>query len=681
MDIAIKLAYTNVSKMCETWATEEDRIDFSEETDRADRCTICFAAFELKRFLNLCLEDARIIYTSLDTETEADCTIRLLLRPFHENTESYRLAPTVNGVDIVGCGRIGVLYGAYEFLKLQGYRWFAPGKFDEIIPEKQSNLKFPVMEETFTPSMDLGRGFDLEGFVPDGDALWLWMARNRMDFGIPQPSRIRFQQKLGIRLKCGGHVFEEFLHPFRILEDGQTVWEGHRGFYGKSSGKALTPETVFHTQFCMTNPELIAYLGHEIVKKLRGPWRFAERIDLWTFDTYGDVCECENCRSEGNGADLTLYFLSKIREIIDADGAGQRVQIVMCAYDGTCTMEPPTRPVPENLIRAGDLVTYYPIMRCYRHNLDDTTCAENRRYFSLLQGWLSLPQSMPVVMGEYYNVTRFDDLPILFTKRICHEIPMCRELGVRAITYMHLPAVNTALRAVNNLLYSQLSWQSGADAEAILTDYYKKKFGRFAGTMRDVYEKMETAWTDCANLRSWSMKSVLSQLHCWDGKKPAAPLDLDGHYRNTGDLISYCRKSVKLQQQAADSILAIRRKLMAEGDTTRLPVGNDVNHGNIAAMNAYRTDYFRLDEDYRLIRFGALVMELTLRVIEYYDALYNNKSGDNIWTEILKGYEQLTERYSSVGTHSFYDAPCCPDLLSRSQLRIVIERCAACRNE
>ena len=168
----------------------------------------------------------------------------------------------------------------------------------------------------------------------------------------------------------------------------------------------MTPETVFHTQFCMTNRTLITYLGNEIVKKLKGPWRYTERIDLWTFDTYGSVCECETCRNGGNGADLTLQFLSRMREMMDDAGVGRKVRIVMCAYDGTRTMEPPTRPVPENLIRAGDLVTFYPIMRCYRHDLDDETCAENRRYFALLKGWLSLPQGMPVVMGEYYNVTR-----------------------------------------------------------------------------------------------------------------------------------------------------------------------------------------------------------------------------------------------------------------------------------
>ena len=226
MDIAIKLAYADVGRMCETWAIEEDQIDFIEEVDRADRCTICFAAFELKRYLNMCVVDANIMYSPLDTEVESDCEIRLLLRPFHESAESYRFVPTAKGVDIVGCGRVGVLYGAYEFLKLQGYCWFAPGKYDEIIPGRRNDMELPADEETFIPSMDLGRGFDLEGFVPDGDALWLWMARNRLNFGIPQPSRIAFQQKLGIRFKCGGHIFEELLHPDKMLEDGQPFGRG-----------------------------------------------------------------------------------------------------------------------------------------------------------------------------------------------------------------------------------------------------------------------------------------------------------------------------------------------------------------------------------------------------------------------------------------------------------------------
>ncbi|MFD2117154.1 hypothetical protein ACFSTH_14115 [Paenibacillus yanchengensis] len=40
-----------------------------------------------------------------------------------------------NTVTITGEEQTGTLYGAYELLRMQGWRWFTPGVAGEIIPQ------------------------------------------------------------------------------------------------------------------------------------------------------------------------------------------------------------------------------------------------------------------------------------------------------------------------------------------------------------------------------------------------------------------------------------------------------------------------------------------------------------------------------------------------------------------
>ena len=46
MKINVVLPYTESGKYYERWAVEEDSIDFGSEKEKADRCTVSFAALE-----------------------------------------------------------------------------------------------------------------------------------------------------------------------------------------------------------------------------------------------------------------------------------------------------------------------------------------------------------------------------------------------------------------------------------------------------------------------------------------------------------------------------------------------------------------------------------------------------------------------------------------------------------
>lgn len=78
---------------------------------------------------------------------------------------------------------------------------------------------------------------------------------------------------------------------------------------------------------------------------------------------------------------------------------------------------------------------------------------------------------VPIMVLEYFNVSKFEDLPLLFTERLKEDIPYYSENGVLGFTYMHLPMVNWALRTLTQVLYAELIWNPDADVHCILEEY------------------------------------------------------------------------------------------------------------------------------------------------------------------------------------------------------------------
>ena len=126
MRINIILHFTGAEKNTEIWAKEENSIDFRNEPERAARCTVAFAAVELRNYIARTLNEVNTIFTPENTE-DSFC-INLVIKSFTSQSQGFSIYPTYDGVKIEGEGRIGLLYGAYEFLRMQGWRWMSQGK-------------------------------------------------------------------------------------------------------------------------------------------------------------------------------------------------------------------------------------------------------------------------------------------------------------------------------------------------------------------------------------------------------------------------------------------------------------------------------------------------------------------------------------------------------------------------
>jgi hypothetical protein len=680
MQISIVLPYPEAERLAMLWAGEEADIDFRRDPDRAARCTLAFAATELQHFLGRTLPAAGLRVGS--SSAAGDVTVELRVDDPASKDDRFSLEPIPGGVRLTGRGRTGALYAAYELLRLQGWRWYAPGKLGEVAPAAREDLVLPLARVEAAPSMSFGRGFDFEGVSKESAELWLWMARNRLNLATHRPATGALGHKLGMSMKVGGHIFEEILSPNRYLPSGRTLWEEHQAWYGLPPDGIRRRDRALATQFCVAQPDLIDFLGAEVLRRIMGDWYQADRIDIWGFDTWGNTCACPECARLGNSSDQTLFFLSGLRRCLDCARATGRldheVRLVVCAYEGTATLSGPQRPIPANLVAAGDGVTYYPINRCYAHDIADSACAENARYHAALASWLTAPAALPITIGEYYNVSKFEDLPLLFTRRLRADLPAYHALGARGLTYMHVPLVNWGMRTLTQSLYAQLAWDTGTDVDAFLEGYFRDWYGPYAADLRTVYALLEEAWLPSADWRAWAARSVLSQLLRWDGARPTQPLPMDNHFRDPAGAIASGRQSAELMAKALASLAHVRAREREDSAAAgATPTPGAVNPAQQRQQETQAQIEMRLGEERRLLRYGLEVMGLMTECVAYHDALHRDDrpAAEVAWEAIETVADALDSFYIPIGFEQPGAGLVSRDALTRSQLRDLLRRC------
>ncbi len=669
MKINIIVPFDGAELNCEVWANSESSIDFYKDLFEAARCTVCFAASELKAWLKKV--NINCFY---NTNKSTDAVISLEVEDYKSKSEEYSLIPTSNGVTIKGVGKAGVLYGCYEFLKLQGFHWYAPGMTGTVTPKTIDDLIFPDKAITFKPDFDAGRGFDFENYSIESAETWNWMARNRLNVGAYSPKFYPLQKKLCITIKTGGHIFEKILNPNRMLSDGKTIFESHKDWYGiRADGGEVTPQNCLTTQFCVCNKKLIDFLANELISFFENEWKYVDRADIWGFDTWGSVCCCEECKKLGNATDITLYFINELRKAINKTAIKDRVKLISCAYEGTCTMAPPTKPIPQELLTAGDCVVFYPINRCYEHDFADAGCPTNRRYNKYLQGWSKVRKTMPLIMGEYYNVSRFEDLPFMFINRIKNDFPHYYKMGIRGITYMHFPLLNMGLRSLTHLLYAELSWNTAADTDKIINNYFDLYYEKYAKQMKEIYYLLEDASANCAQWRSWSGDSIISQFINWRADKPTCELKADTHLPSHNEIIAsgkYIIDKMASALKLADDVLD--EELFKPFNYVLTYSHNPVELREKAEQTKLLK---RLSEVKCLLIYGVDSFKLMTLLVQIYDALYTDKDPADFAKELTLLYKKMDSYYVPIASDALIGDTVCKTALERTQLKLLAKKC------
>jgi hypothetical protein len=490
-----------------------------------EACTLCFAAQEIANALRQ-VPGTRALPGAWQGESPSAPFVLLLSKfslAIHQDAverffgrQSLPEAPqsfaisTVQRVDgtaylVLGADRAGALYGAYELLNRLGFRWFSPDAWDSEIPEALPD-PLPQLHLRQKPS------FERRGFMGGGEGgreFVLWMARNKMNGWRVGRNLEPFCRKLGILFDGGpGHgVFERYLPPARHY-DKHPEWYGLRN--GKRSSKV---EGGAGDNACFANAEMRKEVSRGLVEDLiDGSSRWADMVEIWATDN-GRWCECEPCARLGNHMDKLLLLAHDCRQAIRRameDGRLCRnVKVSVLAYHET--LPPPTRPLPEDFDHNNVLVTFFPIMRCYAHGLNDLLCTEiNARFMEMWEAWTAKPTPFrgSMVIGEYYNVSTFSGISIPFTRVMANDLPFYHRTGACQIHYMHPLSQQWGTLALTNCQFAAQIWDHALNPSSWLDRFLHQRYGAQARDMKIFYERLEPAMRNCKPLRHYVLKAA-----------------------------------------------------------------------------------------------------------------------------------------------------------------------------
>ncbi len=470
-----------------------------------------------------------------------------------KNREGFRLdsfsTEIQNFLALSGRSQIGTLYAAYALLDRLGVRWYGPEKGDEYIPKIES-IELPVLSEYEEPGMDI-RGFWIEpGKVAGGDSVWMgkaydrgnsafyrWMGRNRLNYFWHKETRFAELKQRGVQLNCGGHdYYIKLLNPdapypynysnftgdedktgdpykpspeYRGDTDNNgvlTYSEAHPEWYGLTKDhQRFFPRERFGTNYCASNPDGVAEFCKNIVSMLKdGEWRNADIYDYWPLDA-GNWCQCDKCRALGNDSDKLLQVLYQIRKAVKEAHKSKQLQrdvrVFSLAY--AQTLAPPTKRLPRDFDYAATALFIYPIERCYNHSMFDTTCTEvNVALCQKIGNWVAkdCPYKGKLYLGEYYNISRFRDLPLVFTTVMRFDIPRYYKLGIRGMNYMHTRTSHLGAQTLLNYEFAYKTWKPMMAVDTLIADYFAHHYAGASDVMQDYYEKIEEVF---ANVKAW----------------------------------------------------------------------------------------------------------------------------------------------------------------------------------
>ncbi len=668
MKINVKLPYEGAAQYYKVWATTENDVDFYGDLPAATKCTTSYAAYEIVTYLKKLGFEAEVGMSEYDFEVALICD--------EKECEEFEISAIEKGIEIHGFGRAGVLYGAYEFLEAQGIRWYTIDR--EYVPEGKTEITIPELKK-YVYAFPIGRGFAFEGPLKESPELFIWMARNRFSKSGVRPHTIKLQRKLALRPKAGGHIFEAILDPHNFTEDGRTFLEAYPHWYGKRDCE-ITYDNAQSVQFCVNEPDLLDFLAEKFLEKVKTEWKDADIIDVWNFDTWGGSCNCEKCKATGNSMDRALKLIAHLRkrvnEAYDRGELVKKYNVITDLYEGGDTIDPALNPIPEGIAEDGFFASFAPILRCYKHGMDDKSCDINRFYSDRMEK----VKGFPLSINEYYNVSKFEDLPYVFTNSIINDVRYYHELGAKGFTYMHLPMVEWGVKTLTQHLLANLLRDPYCDIQTKIDEYFEHIYGKYADKARKAYELCEEGTLYSSSWRSWDEKSILSTLIGWNGYTVDEPLFRDSHLGDTLNEKAY--RAAECFKEALD----IMRELRADAHASiKLDVPAVIARGvNPSQHQKFKTIipiFDRLNEDIRGLKYGADCARLLALFIEYYELLHKKEDETKIWNEIYELANNMSDYSYAVKYRHPVPKIMVVDALDRSGMKELFARVLSARNQ
>jgi len=369
-----------------------------------------------------------------------------------------------SNINLCAFGECGSLFGVYYFLqKYCGIRWYMPGPLGIVIPSPKRLI---------VPELDLNVNPDFEyryplycRFQKDKDgALWF----KRLRFGGIAPVQIN-------------HSFQFFKHYAKTHPEYFALVDGERDIVG---GKCC----VGHGHLCLSNPVVVKLWVDTICKY------FKDHPEQSVYpvvpgDALNRVCECPECAAEVNhkaNPDTGIFsnhifgFVNKL--------AAEVAKKYPDKYIGCAAYKKYSDP-PDNLTEMQPNVI---VMLCKRRNsfLNEPYKKDIRER---IEAWVKIVGGSKLYFWDYYLDTDLPwrNLPVQFTGLISEDLQYLKKIGSKG-EFVENDVLSEkmgypGMQHINLYVTGQLYWDSHANVEEMLDEYFRLFYGPAENEMREFW--------------------------------------------------------------------------------------------------------------------------------------------------------------------------------------------------
>lgn len=366
-------------------------------------------------------------------------------------------------VTLTGVTPLAAQHAVYAFLERLGCRWFFPGKAWEDLPELTS-LTLPTLDEKSRPDYQMRRiwyGWGI-GPIPENAVAYRdWVKQNRM----------------------GGALTGSTGHAYAGIARDDLHYQDHPDWFPLLNGKR-----VRGGQLCISHPAI----RERAIQRAREFFKARPDIMMLSMSPNDGAgwCQCERCAKLGSVTDQALWLANQAADAIRDEFPGKLIS--MYGYAGTST--------PPNIEAAPNVIIFI-------------ATAFNRVGFAKsLEGWSK--KCTLIGIRDYYNVIIWNrDMPRWQVDRMRKNIPHFHEKGAIAINAES--GNEWAAEGLNYYVAAKLMWDTKADVDKLLDDFFERCWGKAAVPMRRYYERFKTermsSRTLAACLRDLAEASALAK--------------------------------------------------------------------------------------------------------------------------------------------------------------------------
>lgn len=412
------------------------------------------------------------------------------------------------------------------------------------------------------------------------------------------------------------------------------------------------------------------YLADNLIRMLNHEWLGTDILEVSGFDTWGSTCMCPACKVLSD-SDKYMRFMSSMRERLNKayeKGILQHNPMLNTwAYEGTATMEAPTH-IPENMKEAQDNCIAFVINRCYKHPMGTSpVCPDNAKYANTVKAWGKFADQMTLWAGEYYNVSRHEDLTLLFTENMTKSMQFYYEAGARGATYMHTPIINWSVRGITQNLHARLSWDMTMDVDAFCRKYLLLRYGKYAHIAEEACKEIEKASSDVAEWRAWQ-KSILGRFGYFAATADSSRALPQRHYKDNADVIRGGKKIQRSYRKAQRLLQGIYDELFRDAPSN-LQRSLAVNPEEQAQQLSLQRRLQFLECDLRMLHYTLDVIQIMTTCAEAYDAHFrkDQETLEKLYPKLEKLAKKMALYTESVHYRAAVSHFKTPSALLRSQ--------------